>query len=86
MVLKPSLTDKQKTSLIDGVKKDLGDKVKVTKEEDWGQKPLAYKIKKEVAGVFYTIKFESETGIEKDFEKGLQREDEILRHLLVRRK
>lgn len=86
MVLKPSLTEKQKELLLTNVKKSLGDQVKITKEEDWGQKPLSYKIKKEVAGVYYMIQFESETGVKKDYEPGLMRESGILRHLLVRRK
>lgn len=86
MVLNPSITEKQKTSFLDGIKKSLGDKVKIVKEEDWGQKPLAYKIKKQVAGIYHMLQFESDTGVKASFEKGLMREEEVLRHLLIRRK
>ncbi len=30
---------------------------KVVKEDDWGQKPLAYPIKKETSGHYYLIQF-----------------------------
>ena len=50
IVIKPSLSDAQKKKLLDSVKEFLKG-VKVVTEEDWGQKPLAYKIKKELAAI-----------------------------------
>ena len=48
LVLRTSLSEADRKKLVDQVKKALGD-IKVTKEEEWGQKPLAYAIKKEIA-------------------------------------
>ncbi len=85
VVLRPSLDDKLRKKLIDGFKTILKD-MKFTKEEEWGQKPLAYVIKKEVAGYYYLYKFETENTIPAGFEQKLMAQDNILRHLLLRTK
>lgn len=86
LVLRPSLSDKERKEVIDSVKTLFSDVAKVTKEDDLGQKPLAYKIKKESAGYYYIMQLESETGIKPEFEKSLYAQDSILRHLLIRKK
>lgn len=85
VVTRPSLSDAQQKKVLDTVKGYLKD-VKVASEENWGQKPLAYKIKKELAGVYHLFKLETETSVPTDFEKRLINEDSIIRHLLVRTK
>ena len=85
LVLKTSLSEAQRKKVVEGVK-DLLKSVKVTKEEEWGQKPLAYKIKRELAGFYHLVHLESETGIEKGFEKRLSANENVIRHLLVRKK
>lgn len=85
VVLRTSLSDSERKKFLDQVKTWLGD-VKVTKEDDWGQKPLAYKIKKEVAGVYHKMNLETEKTIPADFETRLIRNDSVLRHLLLRTK
>jgi small subunit ribosomal protein S6 len=85
MVMRPSLSESERKKLIDSVKGWLED-VKVTKEEEWGQKPLAYKIKKEIAGVYHLMNLETENSIPLDFERRVLHTDEIIRHLLVRTK
>lgn len=85
LVLKTSLTEPQRTKVVDQVKSWLGD-VKVVKEDDWGQKPLAYPIKKEAAGVYLKFNLETEKTIPNDFETRVLRNDGVLRHLLLRTK
>ena len=85
LVLKPSLSDTDRKKLLETVKGWLKD-VTVAKEEEWGQKPLAYKIKKELAGIYHLMYLESEKGVAVDFEKRLQAHDSILRFLLLRKK
>ncbi len=82
VVLKSSLKEADRKKLLESVKNLLG-KVKINKEQDLGQKPLSYSIKKEVSGVFAKIEFEAET-LASDFEKKLQSNENILRHLLLR--
>lgn len=85
LVLKGSLSDAQRKKLLDSVKDKLKD-VKVAKEEEWGQKPLAYKIKKELAGFYHLMQLESEKGIAHGFENQLRGNDDIIRFLLIRKK
>lgn len=85
LVLKTTLTDPQRKKLVEQIKEMLKG-VNVVKEEEWGQKPLAYKIKREFSGFYHQMQLESETGIEKGFEKRLVGNENILRHLLIRKK
>jgi small subunit ribosomal protein S6 len=85
MVSKTSLSDSERKKLMDQVKTWMGD-LKVKSEDEWGQKPLAYPIKKENAGVYTKLTLEGEGAIPTDFETRLIRNDSVLRHLLLRTK
>lgn len=84
MVLKSDLKDAEKKKLLASLKDDLG-KAKVT-EKEWGQKPLAYPIKKEVSGLFVHWVIESPEVLPKNFDKKLFTSDGVLRHLYLRTK
>lgn len=85
LVVKPSVSDADRKKLLEQVKGLLTD-VTVANEEEWGQKPLAYPIKKELAGVYYKLDLETETSVPTIVEPELLRNDKILRHLLIRTK
>lgn len=85
LVLRSSLKDDERKKLVQSVKDALKD-FKIIKDEEWGMKPLSYKIKKELSGHFHLMHVEGEKGIDSGFETSLIRNDKILRHLLVRRK
>ncbi len=85
LVIKTSLSDAEKKKLLDTVKSWLKD-VKVVSEEEWGSKALRYKIKREQMGVYYKFELEGEGGLPTDFEKRLLAQDNILRHLVIRKK
>ena len=85
MVMRPSLTEADRKKLIDSVK-DMVKEMKITKEEDMGQKPLAYQIKKEVAGVYHALHLETDNSIPADLEQRLLHNDKVIRHLLIRTK
>lgn len=84
LVTKTSLSDTVRKKLIDGIKTLLKD-LKIVKENEIGQKSLAYKIKKESNGFYWDFALEGET-IPFNFEKKLLENDNILRHLLLRTK
>ena len=85
LVVKPSVKEADTKKLFETVKSWNKD-VKITKESDWGQKPLSYPIKKETAGHYYQWILESEEGLAKDFEQRILRNENILRHLVLRTK
>jgi ribosomal protein S6 len=84
LIAKTSLTEALRKKLITGVKALLKD-LKIVKENEVGQKALAYKIKKETSGFYFDFVLEGET-IPSDFEKKLLENENILRHLLLRNK
>ncbi|MFH1186953.1 MAG: 30S ribosomal protein S6 [Candidatus Levyibacteriota bacterium] len=84
LVLRSSLSESQRKKTVETIKNWLKD-VKISKEEEMGQKPLAYTIGKENAGFYLNYHFETEV-IPSDLEKKLLNQDEVLRHLLIRTK
>lgn len=84
LVLRSSLSETQQKKLIDSIKSLLKG-VKTIKENILGQKPLSYPIKKEIAGFYIDWSFEMES-VPSDLEKKLLVNENILRHLLIRRK
>ena len=85
VVLRPSLKEAERKTLLDTVKSWLQD-TKITKEEDWGSKALKYAIKKELTGHYFYMLLETAKTIPGDVEKRLLSEEKVLRHLLVRTK
>lgn len=84
LVLRPKLTEVERKKVIDSVTKILGE-VKSTARE-LGKKVLSYPIKKETEGAYVMLNITSENGLKSDIDKKLLINDNILRHLLVRRK
>lgn len=82
VVIRSSLKEAERKKLFDSIKDLLG-KVKIGKVDEWGQKPLAYPIKREISGVFVKIEFEGEQ-LAEGLEKKLQANENVLRHLLLR--
>lgn len=84
LVLKPSLTGVNRKKIVDLIKLALKE-LKITEEKEVGEKQLTYKIKKETSGYFMDFVFEGEN-IPSDFEKKLINNENVLRHLLIRKK
>lgn len=84
IVFRPKLDDKARKKVLDLIKEWLKD-IKIVKQGDWGQKPLAYAIKKEQAGYYIMLQLEGEN-LPADVERRLLQTDEVLRHLLIRTK
>ncbi|MEK7502810.1 MAG: 30S ribosomal protein S6 [Patescibacteria group bacterium] len=84
LILKTSLSEENRKKLLETIKSLLPE-LKIVKGDEWGQKPLAYSIKKEIAGYYLNWIFELKAELPKDFEKKLITNDNILRHLLLRK-
>lgn len=82
LVASSDLSEADRKKLLETVKSWLKG-VKVTKEDDWGSKALAYAIKGQLQGHYYDLHLEGEA-VPSDFEKRLLDSDEVLRHLLLR--
>jgi len=84
LILKGSLSDTLRKKIATNVKALLKD-LKIVKENEVGQKTLAYKIKREKEGFYLDFVLEGEN-IPEDFEKKLRENDNILRYLVLRLK
>lgn len=82
LVLKSTLTEAERKKFIEGLKSWLAE-LKIIKENEWGQKPLSYSIKKQLSGFYIELALEGEN-VPQGLEKKLQTSDNILRHLLLR--
>lgn len=85
LVFRPSLAEANRKKLLETVKSWLKD-VSIAKEDHIGLKALAYKIKKETSGFFSKLSLTAEKSIPTDFEKRLLTTEDIIRHLLIRKK
>ena len=86
MVLKPDLEEKAREELFGDLKKKLTiENGKLTKDDMWGIRDLAYPIKKQTKGFYAHFEFEVEPNIIKGLDNSLKVEENILRFLLVRR-
>ena len=83
LVLKSSLTEANRKKFLETLKSWVKD-AKFSKEEEWGEKVLSYKIKRENSGFYLNFLFELKDELSKDFEKKITASDNVLRHLLLR--
>ena len=60
-------------------------KGKVTTFKDMGQKKLAYAIEKQLTGFYYVIDFDATTETEKELDRRLGLDENILRHMIIRK-
>ena len=84
LVLKASLSEVQRKKLLETIISWLKG-VKIAKTEEWGQKPLTYSIKRETSGFYLNLLLEAKDSFPLDFEKKLVSQDDVLRHLLLRK-
>ena len=85
LVFKPDMEEKERKALLDSmVKKLTGEDGKVTKEDFWGNKDLAYPIKRQTKGFFAHFEISADPKNAKGLDKQLKLEEDILRYLLVR--
>lgn len=86
LVLKPDLEEKERKALLSSMSKKLtGEGGKISKEDLWGVKILAYPIKKQTSGYYAHFEIEADPKDAKDLDKSLRVEEDILRYLLVRK-
>jgi len=85
VVLPGEVTSAKKKSVIQKVEKlvkDSGGNIK--KSDEWGKIDLAYKIKKEKAGIFLHYNLEIDGSDAKNLKDKLRLDGDIIRYLLIR--
>ena len=85
LVLNPSLKDADRKKVVDVIKGLLKGS-KFSKEEDWGEKNLAYRIKKQDKGFYLNYLLETEENLTVDLDRKLIANEDVLRYLILRTK
>ena len=85
VVFRPSFSEAQRKKFIDTIK-DWLKGLKLTKEDDWGEKILTYPIKRETKGIYHFFAFEGDAVVPADLDKKLLANENVIRHLVVRKK
>src|SRR5581483_10307782 len=83
-ILTPVLSEEQTKETVDFYRKTLKESgAKVTNEEHWGLKKLAYPIQKKSTGFYHVFQFEGPGTIVKDLDVAYYRDERVLRYLTV---
>ena len=80
-IIRPTLSDTERKKLIETIKTFLKT-ANVVKIEEWGQKVLAYPIKREESGFYVSLTLEGHIKTV-EFEKKLHEHENVLRSLLL---
>ena len=83
-ILTPVLSEEQTKEAVDFYRKTLKESgAKVTNEEHWGLRKLAYPIQKKSTGFYHVLQFEGPATSIKDLDIAYSRDERILRYLTV---
>ena len=84
-ILTPVLSDKQTKEAVDKFKKSLKSSgAKITQEEAWGLKKLAYPIQKKSTGFYRLLEFEATGEVIEGLETQFKRDERIIRWLTTK--
>jgi len=84
-ILFPNLEEEVRNAELDKLKKIIADyKGTVEKVDEWGQKRLAYEIKKTKEGYYTIINFTAETAVIKELDRVCGINEKMLRHMIIR--
>ncbi len=87
MILKPTLSDEERTEAVEKYHKILSDTTaKVVNAKEIGNKELAYEIKGFKTGYYYLYEIEaSDDSTTREFDRVASISDEVIRHLVTRK-
>ncbi len=84
-ILKPNMEEEENKSQIERIKSIIEDNGgKIDNLDEWGQRRLAYEIKKNKEGYYTIINFQAETDLIKELDRTSKINENIIRHMIVR--
>ncbi len=83
VLFKNDLDEKERKAAIEQIKKSFG---KLTKEDLWGSRDLAYAIKHADSAYYAHFEFEADPQAVKPLDKMVKLNEDIIRYLLIRAK
>lgn len=84
-LIKNTLTEEQRKKTIETIKNYINSNGKITKEEDFGERNLAYEIKKNNKAYYYSIEFDAKAESIIELERMYRINDDILKFIVLRK-
>lgn len=86
LVVSPEVQDEGMTPVLERVNKFITDRGGTVEAQDlWGRRRLAYPIKRFLEGTYVLTQFQMEPAAAADLDSSLRINEEVIRHLLIRR-
>ena len=84
-ILKPNMEEEENKSQIERIKSIIEDNGgKIDNLDEWGQRRLAYEIKKNKEGYYTIINFQAETDLVNELDRTSKINENIIRHMIIR--
>ena len=85
-IVSPDVADDTVAGKIDGVSQLIGERQGVVEDtQRWGNRRLAYPIKKYIEGNYTLLRFKLEPSYIKDLRETLESDEDVLRYLVIKR-
>lgn len=82
-VLQPNLEEEAKNQILNKVKEIIEANGQVDKVDTWGNKKLAYEIKKFTEGYYVLMNFTATIDVPKEIDRNLKIAETVIRHMIV---
>lgn len=85
IIINPELSEDEKTATVDKIKTLINNEGKVTNEDVWGLRKLAYPIQKHNEGYYVLFEFEATPEYIDEINRVYNITDEIIKHIIVKK-
>ncbi len=82
-IIEAALEDDKKEAVVEMVKEIISADGEVGKVNIWGNRKLAYPIKKKIDGYYVVIEFAANSELPKELDRRLRISDSVIRHIII---
>ncbi|QEK13507.1 30S ribosomal protein S6 [Crassaminicella thermophila] len=82
-ILKSNLEEEKRNALIEKFKGIIETNGEIEKVDEWGNRKLAYEIKKMNEGYYVVMNFKADKDVPKELDRNFRISDDVMRHLIV---
>lgn len=82
-VLRPNLEEEARKAVIEKFTSIIAAEGEIVKVDEWGNKKLAYEIKKYKEGYYVLVDFKSEIDLPKELERNYKISDDVIRYVVI---
>jgi small subunit ribosomal protein S6 len=82
-VLRPNLEEEARNAVIEKFTSIIAAEGEIVKVDEWGNKKLAYEIKKYKEGYYVLVDFKSNVDLPKELERNYKISDDVIRYVVI---